>query len=74
MLYGALVVTLWTCYGALQVVALLLLLLLLYKSCKTCTTVVQVLRVLLQLLVVAAIMLSFTASFIACFILLVIAP
>ena len=36
----------------------------------TCTTVVQVLRVLLQLLVVAAIILSF----IACFILLVIAP
>ena len=29
MLYGALVVTLWTCYGALQVVVLLLLLLLL---------------------------------------------
>ena len=28
MLYGALVVTLWTCYGALQVVVLLLLLLL----------------------------------------------
>jgi len=27
MLYGALVVTLWTCYGALQVVVLLLLLL-----------------------------------------------
>jgi len=29
MLYGALVVTLWTCYGALQIVMLLLLLLLL---------------------------------------------
>ena len=29
MLYGALVVTLWSCYGALQVVVLLLLLLLL---------------------------------------------
>jgi len=28
MLYGALVVTLWTCYGALQIVLLLLLLLL----------------------------------------------
>ena len=28
MLYGALVVTLWTCYGALQIVVLLLLLLL----------------------------------------------
>ena len=28
-LYGALVVTLWTCYGALQIVVLLLLLLLL---------------------------------------------
>ena len=27
MLYGAFVVTLWTCYGALQVVVLLLLLL-----------------------------------------------
>jgi len=27
MLYGALVVTLWTCYGALQIVVLLLLLL-----------------------------------------------
>jgi len=31
MLYGALVVTLWTCYGALQVVVLLLLLLLLIR-------------------------------------------
>jgi len=28
MLYGALVVTLWTCYGALQIVVLLLLALL----------------------------------------------
>ena len=27
MLYGALVLTLWTCYGALQIVVLLLLLL-----------------------------------------------
>jgi len=32
MLYGALVVTLWTCYGALQIVVLLLLLLSLLQS------------------------------------------
>ena len=38
----------------------------------TAATLVQVLQDLLQLLVAAAIILSFTASFIACFILLVI--
>ena len=32
MLYGALVVTLWTCYGALSIIVLLLLLLLLLLS------------------------------------------
>jgi len=48
------------------------------RKCKPCTTVVQILQdlfyVLSQLLVVAAIILIFIASFIACFILLVIAP
>jgi len=35
MLYGALVVTLWTCYGALEIIVLLLLLLLLMTK-QTC--------------------------------------
>ena len=35
MLYGALVVTLWTCYGTLYVVVLLLLLLLLWPAIYT---------------------------------------